>query len=52
MRTIDKGTLAELKVRAALAQAGKVTLTPDQVCEYDLAFEEEGHFNRVQVKHG
>jgi len=52
MRTIDKGTLAELKVRAALAEVGYKTLTPDHVLEYDLVFEDYGKFYRVQVKHG
>ncbi len=52
LRSLDKGTLAELKVRTALAESGRRTLTPDQVLEYDLVFEENEKFYRVQVKKG
>lgn len=47
-----KGDFAELMVAADLARRGFRVLFPyGENCDYDLVFEREGRFERVQVKH-
>lgn len=50
MRTIDKGTVAELSCAARFSELGYVVLFPSQTCRYDFAIEKNGEFQRVQVK--
>jgi hypothetical protein len=47
------GAVSELRVMAALAEAGYRILVPyGEQCRYDIAIERDGRFQRVQVKTG
>ena len=46
------GTIAELAVELALLRRYTNVLRPTLKSRYDLVFEDDGHFFRVQVKHG
>jgi hypothetical protein len=53
MNTKDKGELSEAKVLSKLKERGFAVLTPfGDNQKYDLVFDEDGDFNRVQVKTG
>jgi hypothetical protein len=50
--TNGKGARTEVTVMSALLRAGKTVLMPVGVQRYDLVFEDEGGFHRVQCKTG
>lgn len=53
MHTINTGDITKLKIMSVLLQSGKTILTPfTENCRYDLVFEDENGFHKVQCKTG